>query len=416
MKIDTKKPSKYAYTFIKWIIVAILVGAVGGVVGSLFHICVDYVTETREHNSWIIYLLPIGGLMIVGISKLLKSEGVMNTNKVIDAVRTENKVPLIMAPLIFVSTVITHLFGGSAGREGAALQLGGSIGYNLGKTVGLNKRDMHIVVMAGMSAVFTALFGTPVTATVFSLEVISVGVMYYAALVPCIIASVTAYAVAGAFNIPPVTFEIGAFPEITAFVVVKVLLIAVCCALVSILFCVTIKSTEKLSEKYLKNTYLRAFIGGVLILVFTLILNTHDYNGAGMNVITNAMSGQAKPEAFLIKIVFTAITIAAGFKGGEIVPTFFIGSTFGCVMASVLGLQPGVGAAIGFVAMFCSVVNCPVASMFLAVEVFGGQWTVMFMLACAVSFFMSGYSSLYKSQRFVYSKLEAKFIDNNVEI
>lgn len=416
MKINTKKPKKYLLVFIKWILVSVLVGAVGGIVGSLFHICVDYVTETREHSPWLIYLLPIGGLFIVGISKILKSEGVMNTNKVIDAVRTENKVPLIMAPLIFVSTVITHLFGGSAGREGAALQLGGSIGYNLGKAVRLNKRDMHVVVMAGMSAVFTALFGTPVTATVFSLEVISVGVMYYSALVPCIVASVTAYAVASAFNIPPVIFEIGVFPEITAFVVIKVLVIAVFCALVSILFCAAIKGTEKLSEKYIKNTYLRAFFGGALIIVLMLLLNTYDYNGAGMNVIANAMGGEAKPEAFLLKIVFTAITIAAGFKGGEIVPTFFIGSTLGCVLASVLGLEAGVGAAIGFVCMFCAVVNCPIASVFLALEVFGGQWAVMFMLACATSFFMSGYSSLYKSQRFVYSKLEAKFIDNSIEI
>ena len=412
--IDIKKPTKYIKTFIKWVVVAIFIGAVGGVIGSLFHLSVDYVTETREHNTWLIYLLPVGGLLIVGLTKLLRAEGVMNTNKVIDAVRSDSKVRLITAPLIFISTVITHLFGGSAGREGAALQLGGSIGYNVGKLVRLNKRVMHIVVMAGMSAVFTALFGTPMTATIFSLEVISVGVMYYAALIPCIIASITAYLTAGLFKIPPVRFTVGAFPEISALVIVKVLAITIACAVVSIFFCFMIKSTEKLSEKYIKNTYLRAFAGGALIVVLTLAFRTYDYNGAGMNVITNAMAGSARPEAFFIKIVFTAITIAAGFKGGEIVPTFFIGSTLGCVIASVLGLEPGIGAAIGFVAMFCSVVNCPIASVFLSLEVFGGEWSMMFMAVCAVSFLLSGYSSLYKSQRFVYSKLEAKFIDNNI--
>lgn len=412
--IDIKKPTKYIKTFIKWVVVAIFIGAVGGVIGSLFHLSVDYVTETREHNTWLIYLLPVGGLLIVGLTKLLRAEGVMNTNKVIDAVRSDSKVRLITAPLIFISTVITHLFGGSAGREGAALQLGGSIGYNVGKLVRLNKRDMHIVVMAGMSAVFTALFGTPMTATIFSLEVISVGVMYYAALIPCIIASITAYLTAGLFKIPPVRFTVGAFPEISALVIVKVLAITIACAVVSIFFCFMIKSTEKLSEKYIKNTYLRAFAGGALIVVLTLAFRTYDYNGAGMNVITNAMAGSARPEAFFIKIVFTAITIAAGFKGGEIVPTFFIGSTLGCAVASLLGLEPGIGAAIGFVAMFCSVVNCPIASVFLSLEVFGGEWAMMFMAVCAVSFLLSGYSSLYKSQRFVYSKLEAKFIDNNI--
>lgn len=408
---DIKKQSKYLFTFAKWIIAAALVGGIGGVIGSLFHICVDFATETRELHSRLIYLLPLGGLIIVGLTKLLKSEGVMNTNKVIDAVRTDNKVPLLMAPLIFVSTVITHLFGGSAGREGAALQLGGSIGYNLGRLIRLNKRDMHIIVMAGMSAVFTALFGTPITAAVFALEVASIGVMYYAALIPCITASITAYAISGMFGIPPVRFAV-TFPEITAAIIIKTVIIAFACALASIFFCTIIHKTEKLAEKHVKNTYLRAFAGGVLIVIMTLAIGSYDYNGAGMNIIKSAMSGNANPEAFIIKIVFTAVTIAAGFKGGEIVPAFFVGSTLGCTLASLLSFEPSAGAALGFISVFCGAVNCPIASVFLAIEVFGGQCPLMFMLACAVSYVFSGYSSLYKSQKFVYSKLEAKFIDN----
>lgn len=410
--LDIKKMSKYLFTFAKWLVAATLVGVIGGVIGSLFHICVDLATETREQHSMIIFLLPLGGLIIVGLSKFLKSEGIMNTNKVIDAVRTENKVPLLMAPLIFVSTVITHLFGGSAGREGAALQLGGSIGYNIGRLIKLNKRDIHIIVMAGMSAVFTALFGTPMTATIFALEVASVGIMYYAALIPCITASITAYTVASRlFDIPPVSFAV-TFPEITAAVVIKTVIIAFVCALASILFCTIIHEAEKLSAKYLKNTYLRVFCGGALIVIMTLALGSYDYNGAGMNIITSAMNGNARPEAFFIKIIFTAVTIAAGFKGGEIVPAFFVGSTLGCTLSTLLGFDPSAGAALGFVSVFCGAVNCPIASVFLAIEVFGGQCPLMFMLACAISYVFSGYSSLYKSQKFVYSKLEARFIDN----
>lgn len=413
MDIKKLEMIKFLKTFIKWSIISGVIGLIGGVVGSLFHICVDSVTQIRMENSWIIALLPLGGLLIVGISKLLRAEGVMNTNKVLDGVKTDNKIPFIMAPLIFISTVITHLLGGSAGREGAALQLGGSLGFKIGKILRLNKRDMRIVVMAGMSAVFTALFGTPLTATVFSIEVVSVGLMYYSALFPCIVSSVSALAVAKCFKIAPVCFTLqNGFPEITVTVVLKVVGIAICCALVSILFCWAIKKCEHYAEKFFKNSFLRAAVGGAVIAGLTFILKTTDYNGAGMDVITRAIGGEARYEAFLLKILFTAITISAGFKGGEIVPTFFIGSTFGCVIGSLFGLDAGVGAALGFVALFCGVVNCPVASTFLAIEVFSGQWTLMFGLVCAVSYLMSGYSSLYKSQRFVHSKLELKALDD----
>ncbi len=406
----------YLKTFFKWAVIATVIGLIGGFVGTLFHISVDFVTETRTHYSWLIYLLPVGGVLLVGITKLCRADGVMNTNIVLDCVRVDKKVPALMAPLIFISTVITHLFGGSAGREGAALQIGGSLGYRVGKLFRLSDPDMRLVVIAGMSAVFTALFGTPLTATVFAIEVVSVGVMYYVALVPCVIASFCAYSVAKAFNVPPVHFEIAAFPEISVVIMIKAIIIAAICALVSIVFCMAIKKTEKLAEKYLPNDFLRIFAGGAVLVVLSVVLGTYDYNGAGMDVIGRAIGGEARPEAFILKIIFTAITIAAGFKGGEIVPTFFIGSTLGCVAGSLLGLDAGVGAAIGFVALFCGVVNCPVASILLAIEVFGAEdWALVFLAVCAVSYMMSGYTSLYKSQRIMYSKTEAKYVNAHTE-
>lgn len=406
-----KSTLNYIKTLVKWSIVAIVVGIVCGLVGSAFHLSVDYVTHLREEYRWIILLLPLGGVAIVAIYKLCRFEVNMGTNRVIESVRSDKKVPTRMAPLIFASTVITHLFGGSAGREGAALQLGGSIGYRFGKIFRLGEKDMHLVVLLGMSAVFAALFGTPLTATVFVLEVISVGVIYYAGLVPCIISSVVAYNVSLFFGITPVRFLTVAMQPATASVMLKTVVIAILCALVSILFCTAIKKCEHYSEKLLHNNYVRALVGGGIIVLLTVVLRTTDYNGAGMDVITNAMNGQARPEAFILKIIFTAITIAAGFKGGEIVPTFFIGSTFGCVAGSLLGLNPGFGAAIGFVALFCGVVNCPLASIMLALEVFGADSILVFALACGVSFMMSGYYGLYGSQKIVYSKLEAKYIN-----
>lgn len=405
----------YITAFIKWLFIAAIVGVVGGVVGSVFHESIEYVTHLRVENYRLILLLPVGGLAIAAMYRIFGKKGKIDTNRVIEAVQTDNNVPLIMTPLIFVGTVITHLFGGSAGREGAALQLGGSLGYNLGKVFRLNKNDMHIIVMSGMSAVFAALFGTPLTAAFFAIEVISVGVIHYAALVPCIISAIVAYEIALlGFGIAPVSFA-AAHLDASAEVVLKVIVLAVLCALVSILFCTAIKKAEHYIKKLIPNIYLRAFAGGAAVVLLTFALQTTDYNGAGMSVIENALAGNAKPWAFAVKILFTAITIAAGFKGGEIVPGFFIGSTFGCVAGSLLGLDPGFAAAIGFVALFCGVVNCPVASVLLSVEVFGGNSILLFAIACGVSFMMSGYFGLYKSQKFLYSKIKEEFVDINLQ-
>ncbi len=415
LKTFLKPPFEYTKVLIKWLIISSVVGLVGGVLGSIFHISIDYVTQLRSEHTWIILLLPIGGIIIAAIYALFRNKGRIDTNRVIESARDEQNVPLVMAPLIFISTCITHLLGGSAGREGAALQLGGSIGYNIGKIFRFNKKDMHIVVMSGMSAVFAALFGTPLTAAFFALEVTSVGVIHYAGLVPCIVSSIVAYKIAGGFGLSPVHFENVVIEAISVPVMIKVIILAILCAIVSILFCMAIHKCEHIMEKTVPNRYLRAVAGGALIAGLTYALGTFDYNGAGMDIITRAIGGEARYEAFILKIVFTAITIAAGFKGGEIVPAFFIGSTFGCVAGSVLGLNAGFGAAIGFVALFCGVVNCPIASTILALEVFGAEPILIMATVCGVSYMMSGYFGLYKSQKIVYSKLNEDLIDINTK-
>lgn len=405
----------YVKALLKWTVLAAVVGLAGGLVGSVFHISIDYVTELRDHNSWLVYLLPLGGIIIAGMYCLCRRYGRLDTNRILEAVQTEEKVPFILAPLIFIGAVITHLLGGSAGREGAALQLGGSIGYRIGKTVKLNKEDMHLIVMSGMSAVFAALFGTPLTAAVFALEVTCVGIMYYAALFPCVISSLTAFAVAGVFGIPPVRFGAIVMGDVSWHLALKLMLLSVACAVVSIAFCASVKSCERLGKRYIPNAYLRAFTGGMIVVLLTVLVQNTDYNGAGMSVIESALSGSARPEAFILKMIFTAITIAAGFKGGEIVPAFFVGSTFGCTAASLIGIEPSFGAAVGFTAVFCGVVNCPVASIMLALEVFGADYIAVFAAVCAVSYMMSGNYGLYKSQKIVYSKLDAHYIDINAK-
>ena len=401
--------SLYVTALLKWLAVGALVGGVGGFVGALFHLGVDCATNVRLAHPWILYLLPLGGVVIALLYRLCRLEGA-GTNAVIESVHFGKKIPTLLVPLIFVSTVITHLCGGSAGREGAALQIGGGIGYRTGRLLHLGEKDLPLATLCGMSGVFSALFGTPLTATVFALEVISVGVLYYAGLVPCITAAMTGYLISLLLGVPPTRFTV-AMPALDAWTMLLVLVLAILCALVSILFCRGLHITEHLAARLVKNSYLRAAAGGVVIIALTLLLGTTDYNGAGMDVIQRALNGQANGWAWLLKLLFTAITIGCGFKGGEVVPSFFVGAAFGCWVGTLLGLPPAFAAAIGLVAVFCGAVNCPIASVVLSVEMFGAEGMLYFAMACAISYVLSGYCGLYSSQTILYSKLRAEFIN-----
>lgn len=399
----------YAAALVKWMTVGALVGGVGGLVGSLFHLGVNYATGVREAHPWVLYLLPVGGLVIVCLYRITKMEG-KGTNAVIESVHFGREVPIWLVPLIFIGTVITHLCGGSAGREGAALQIGGGIGYGTGRLLHLGEKDLPLATLCGMSGVFAALFGTPLTATVFALEVISVGVLYYAGLIPCITASMMGYLVSRLMGIAPTRFTVTT-PALNGWTMLLVVILALLCALVSILFCRGLHLAEHLAEKYFKNAYVRILAGAAVIVTITLLLGTTDYNGAGMHIIEQAVAGQASPRAWLWKLLLTVVTIACGFKGGEVVPSFFIGATFGCVVGAFLGLDPGFAAAVGLVAVFCGAVNCPLASVILSVELFGSGDLLYFAMACAISYLASGYCGLYSSQTILYSKLRAEFIN-----
>ena len=396
----------------RWIAVGALIGGVGGLVGSLFHLGVSYATDIRAAHPWILYGMPLGGLAVVGLYKLTKTEG-KGTNAVIESVHFGRDVPPLLVPVIFLATVITHLVGGSAGREGAALQIGGGIGNETGRLLRLGEKDLPLATLCGMSGVFAALFGTPLTATVFALEVISVGVLYYAGLLPCITASLAGYGVSRLMGIEPTHFLVAA-PELKVLTLLQVAGLAVLCALVSILFCRVLHSTEHLAEQKIPNPWLRIVVGAAVLIGLSL-LTGGDYNGAGMEVIRRAMDGEAFAWAWLWKLAFTAITIGVGFKGGEVVPSFFVGATFGAVAGPLLGLPGGFGAALGLVGVFCGAVNCPLASAFLSIELFGEQGLLYFALTCAVSYLLSGYCGLYSSQTILYSKLRAEFINQRTK-
>lgn len=411
MKQQSESLMKNLTVFCKWMLLSCLTGLAVGLVGTAFYFGMKYVTEFRTAHGWIVWFLPLAGILIVFLYRACKIEKPQGTDLILLAVRSTEPVPFRMTPLIIVSTLLTHLFGGSAGREGAALQLGGSMGFQLGRVFRLDEKDLHIMTMCGMSAAFSALFGTPIASAVFAMEVVSVGIMYYAALVPCAAASIVGVSVARYFGAAPTAFRVSGVPAFEAAGFLRVALLAVFCAGISVLFCYLLHNTGALYRKYLPNQYLRAAAGGALVVLLMLACGT-DYLGAGMDVIQSSMGGTAKPEAFLLKMLFTALTLGAGFKGGEIVPSFFVGATFGCFAGGLIGLNPSFGAAIGLMSVFCGVTNCPMTALIISVELFGAQGAVFYLFAAAVSYMLSGYTGLYSRQKIMYSKYRPEFRGN----
>lgn len=412
IKHDLKAIRTNVLAFFKWILFALITGGIVGVVGSLFHHAIDHGTALRGEYPWLLFLLPVAGVIIVASYQVTRMSDDKGTEFVISAVREGKALRFRTAPLIFLGTVLTHLTGGSAGREGAALQLGGCISGSLGRVLRLDAKDERIITMCGMSAGFSALFGTPLAAAVFAMEVESIGVMYYAALVPCVLSALIANLISTAMGVQSTAFTLTAVPEFSAVVFLQVLVLGIAFAVLASLFCRGMHLGSHLYQK-VANPYLRVILGGVIVIALTLLEGSGNYNGAGMDIITQALTGSAVPWAFALKILFTVVTLGAGFKGGEIVPCFFVGATFGCVCAPLIGMDAGFGAALGMVAVFCGVTNSPMTSILLGYELFGGQGVALMALCAAVSYLLSGYSGLYHAQKILYSKTEPVYINHS---
>lgn len=393
------------------IFVGVAVGLVAGLVGVAFSELILLVTAFRKTHDWVLFFLPLAGIGIVFFYHLLKDREDRGTNLIIDSLSGEEPVPIRKAPEIFVATVISHLFGASVGREGAALQLGGSIGYNMGKLFRFRDEDRKVVTMCGMSAVFSALFETPLTAAFFAMEVSNVGVIQYSALIPCVIASLTANGLALFMGYEVELFTVHIVPTMSIGNAVLASILAILSGFVSILLCVSLHRSGKLFKKMIANPYIRIAVGGAIVIALTMLLQTRAYNGAGMDIIEEAFKGEAPHPAFLLKMLFTAISLGAGFKGGEIVPSLYIGATFGSLYANLFGLKPDLCAAIGMGSLFCGATNCPVSSLFICLELFGYAGMPYYLIAIAMSYAFSGYYSLYSSQNIRHSKLRNRLIN-----
>ena len=411
-RLDSRTPivSNIQY-FVKWTVISCIIGGIGGLIGTAFSFGISWASDFRQTRGWTLYLMPAAGLLIVWLYHRFHEDENRGTNIVLESISSTSDISAATGPLIFISTILTHFVGGSSGREGAALQIGGSFGNWLGKKLNLDEKDKKIAVMCGMSAVFAALFGTPVAAGIFSMEVISVGVIYYAALVPCLFASFIGAGISSAMGISPEAYTVQEIPAFTAGTGIFTVFLGILCAVVSMLLCVVLHQSQHLYRKYIPNPYLRIVAASALFIGLTLLIGTRDYMGSGTALIERAMEGKIGFEVFILKMVFTAIVLGAGFKGGEIVPTMCVGAAFGCTVGMISGFAPSLCAACGLAALFVGVTNCPVSSFLMALELFGMGAFPYYAIVIAVSFTLSGYYGLYSSQKFIYSKTRTEYIN-----
>ena len=416
---EMKEAWKNLYgSLFKWIVLSGVIGSFIGLIASGFSYAIVWVTSFRQANPMIILGLPLGGLLIVWLYKITGQEKNSGTNLVLTVVRSdEEEVPGWVTPLILISTAITHLFGGSSGREGAALQFGASVGNVCAKYLHLNESDKKIIILASMSAAFSALFGTPMAAVVFPMEVISVGVMYYAALVPCVFSAFAAQGIALLLKVRTVTppYLVESVPNFYSVDSIKAIILAIACALAGALFCIVLHNGEHYLKKWFPNPYVRVVAGAAGVIILYFALRTDAYLGLGTGVIQASFKETAGPQMFLLKMLFTALTLCAGFKGGEIVPSLFIGATLGSFMSTILAAPTDICAACGMVGVFCSVTNSPITSLLIAAELFGFNGMPFYCIVVAVSYLLSGYYSLYKEQKIVYSKTENKYVDKHTK-
>lgn len=396
---------------VKWIGFAFFMGMFVGIYCAAFSKSMTFVTDLRAKYPWLMFTLPFLGLVIVFLYRVCKIYNDRGTNQVITSINGQDHVPVQTSVLIFISTILTHLGGGSAGREGAALQMGGSLGNLVAGLVKEDTRDTKIFIMVGMSAAFSAVFGTPMAAVIFSMEVISVGIMHYSALLSCTLAALTANFFALRLGVRADTYGIMSIPDIDLWAIVKIMILSILIAGLSAIFIKTLEKFSSIYERLFPNPYLKIFVGGSLFTAVVWAFGLWNYCSTGSNLIEMAvLQGESETFSFIIKMVLTALTLEAGFKGGELVPSFAVGATFGCIFGRFFGISPSFCAAVGMIAMFCAVTNCPIASLLISFELFGYSGIPFFMIAIALSYTLSGYKSLYKDQIIVYSKYRPRAI------
>lgn len=385
---------------LKWLVVGGLVGILSGSASALFLTALDHATDMRERLPWLLWLLPLAGVAISFMYARFGGNSGRGNNLILEQINGgQETIPLRMAPFVLVGTLATHLFGGSAGREGTAVQMGGSLAEWVGRLFRLSQADRRIILMCGISSGFGSVFGTPLAGTVFGLEVLAIGLLSHEALIPCFIASFTGDRIVALWGVKHLRYPIGAIPDMSAMLIVKVAAASVLFGLAAILFSELTHALKKLFASRIPSPALRSFAGGLALIALTFGVGTRDYNGLGIPLIVRAFDHSVSPLAFLLKTLFTSLTLGAGFQGGEVTPLFVIGATLGSALSGLLHVAAPFLAALGFIAVFCGATNTPLACFIMGIELFGADAAVYLFLACIISYAVSGHTGIYTSQR-----------------
>jgi H+/Cl- antiporter ClcA len=384
---------------LKWVLICLTLGVLAGSVSAFFLLSLEWATNWRESHLWIISLLPVGGL-VIGLSyHYYGSSVVKGNNLLLEEFHSPKKIiPFRMVPLVLFGTIITHFFGGSAGREGTAVQIGGAIADRFTKILKLSKRDRKIVLIAGISAGFASVFGTPLAGGIFALEVLVLGRLRLDAIIPSFMAAVFANYFCEIWNVSHTHYHINTVAEMTPINLLWCLLAGIIFGLVAMLFSKSTHFWSNLFGKYIKYPPLRPVIGGTILAIAIYFMGTTKYIGLGIPTIVEAFDVNLNSYDFLLKLLFTSFTLGAGFKGGEVTPLFFIGAALGNVLIWFIPLPMALLAGMGFVAVFAGATNTPIACTIMGIELFGIESGVFIALACSTAYLFSGHSGVYASQ------------------
>ena len=406
--MDKTKIKKFLFSFeqistlvylFKWIFICLVLGVIVGSISAFFLLSLEWATNWRESHLWVIALLPVGGF-IIGLSyHLFGNSVVKGNNLLLEEFHSPKKIiPFRMAPLVLFGTILTHFFGGSAGREGTAVQIGGAIADRFTKVLKLSKRDRKIVLIAGISAGFASVFGTPLAGGIFALEVLILGRIRLDAIIPSFMAAVFANYFCEIWNVSHTHYHISTVAEMTPINLLWSLLAGIIFGLVAMLFSKSTHFWSNLFKDNIKYPPFRPVIGGTILAIAIYFMGTTKYIGLGIPTIVDAFDVQLDSYDFLLKVLFTSFTLGAGFKGGEVTPLFYIGATLGNVLIWFIPLPMGLLAGMGFVAVFAGATNTPIACTVMGIELFGIESGVFIALACSTAYLFSGHSGVYSSQ------------------